>query len=191
MMPNPTIMPQAGERNIGPTTLGHSPSVLWVAGFKTDHLITDQSLAAEAKVAPQSPPISAWLELEGRPSHHVNRFQAIAARSAASSVVAETKWVSTRPWPIVLATAVPRQRPQQIENRGQDEGLARGQDFGGNGRGDGVGRVVEAIDVLEDQRHQQDDQNERHGDSGMLQGDVGDDIAGVPAAVDDFFQQFV
>src|ERR1035437_3462067 len=91
MMPNPTTMPQAGERNIGPTTLGHSPSRPWVAGFRTDYLITDHSLAAEARVAPQRPPISAWLELEGRPSHHVNRFQAIAASSAASSVVAVTK----------------------------------------------------------------------------------------------------
>src|ERR1035441_8697133 len=91
MRPKPTTIPQAGERNIGPTTLGHSPSVLWVAGFKTDHLITDHSLPAVANVAPQRPPISAWLELEGRPSHHVNRFQAIAASSAASSVVAVTK----------------------------------------------------------------------------------------------------
>src|ERR1017187_77851 len=40
---------------------------------------------------------------------------------------------------------------------------------------------MEAVDVLEDQRHQQDDQNERHGGSGVLQGDVGDD----------FLQQFV
>src|ERR1017187_2129615 len=91
MSPNPTMMPQAGERNIGPTTLGHSPSVVWVAGFQTDHLITDQSLAAVAKVAPQSPPINAWLELDGRPSHQVKRFQAIAASNAASSVVAVTK----------------------------------------------------------------------------------------------------
>src|ERR1035441_5898403 len=106
MRPKPTTMPQAGERNIGPTTLGHSPSVLWVAGFKTDHLITDHSLPAVANVAPQRPPISAWLELEGRPSHHVNRFQAIAASSAASSGVAETKWGSTRPCPIVPAGSV-------------------------------------------------------------------------------------
>ena len=90
MKANPRRMPQAGERNIGPTTLGHSPSSLCVVGFNADHRITDQSLPAEANVAPQSPPISAWLELEGRPSHHVSRFQAMAASNAASKVVAET-----------------------------------------------------------------------------------------------------
>src|SRR5664279_3182938 len=90
MMPNPTTMPQAGERNIGPPTLGQSPSAEWVSGFQIDHRITDQSLAAEARVAPQSPPISAWLELDGRPNHQVARFQTIAASNAASSVVAVT-----------------------------------------------------------------------------------------------------
>src|ERR1017187_4021930 len=115
MNAKPTTMPQAGDKNIGPTTLGQSPSVLCVAGLKTDHLITDQSLAAEAKVAPQSPPISAWLELDGRHSHHVNRFQAIAASNAASSVVPETKWVSTRPWPMVAATAVPLSAPNKLK----------------------------------------------------------------------------
>ena len=86
-----------------------------MAGFIADHLITDQSLAAEAKAAPQSPPISAWLELDGSPSHHVSRFQTIAASSAASSVVAETKCVSTRSWPIVLATAVPLSAPSKLK----------------------------------------------------------------------------
>ena len=66
-------------------------------------------------MAPHSPPISAWLELDGRPSHHVSRFQAIAASNAVSTVLAETKRVSTRPWPIVLATAVPLSAPSKLK----------------------------------------------------------------------------
>ena len=83
------------------------------------------------------------------------------------------------------------QRAQQIEERGQNNCLPRGQHFCGNRRRDGVGGIVEAVDILEDQRHPQNGQDDRHGGSGMLQRDVGDDIAGVPAAVDDLFQQLV
>ena len=64
--------------------------------------------------APISPPTKAWEELEGRPSHHVRRFQAIAPSNAATMSPAERSRLSeeklegsTMPVPIVLATAVP------------------------------------------------------------------------------------
>ena len=50
---------------------------------------------------------------------------------------------------------------------------------------------MKAVDVLEHQRHRDDRQHERSWPSGILQDDVGDDIAGVAAAVDDLFEQFV
>ena len=65
-------------------------------------------------VAPSRPPISAWLLELGRPSYQVIRFQAIAPMSAAAT----TAWVvvcsSTRPAPIVLATAVPANAPMKL-----------------------------------------------------------------------------
>ena len=68
--------------------------------------------------------MSAWLDELGRPNHQVMRFHAIAPISAAAT----TAWVvvasSTRPAPIVLATAVPANAPMKlnaaaIEHRGR------------------------------------------------------------------------
>src|SRR5688572_21449034 len=66
---NPTI----GEVTIGITTLGRRP---------VSHFRTDQSPPAVARAAPHSPPIRAWLELEGSPSHQVIKFQTIAPSKA-------------------------------------------------------------------------------------------------------------
>src|SRR5204863_9152556 len=74
----------------------------------TDHV------PADASADPQRPPISAWLELDGRPSHHVKRFQMIAAISAERTVSSVTAFVSTRPEPIVFATAVPDIAPIRL-----------------------------------------------------------------------------
>ena len=87
------------------------------------------------------------------------RFQVIAPMSAAAT----TAWVvvcsSTRPLPIVLATAVPANAPMKLNAvamriawRGL-EGPRRDR------RGDRVGRVVEAVDVVEgDGEHDDDDE---------------------------------
>ena len=65
-------------------------------------------------VAPSRPPISAWLLELGSPRRQVIRFQTIAPMSAAAT----TAWVvvasSTRPAPIVLATAVPANAPTKL-----------------------------------------------------------------------------
>ena len=59
----------------------------------------------------------AWLLELGMPRRHVIRFQAIAPMSAAAT----TAWVvvasSTRPAPIVLATAVPGEGTDEVERR--------------------------------------------------------------------------
>ena len=50
--------------------------------FCTDHLMTCQLFPAEARVPPIKPPIYAWLELVGNPSHQVKRFHIIPANIA-------------------------------------------------------------------------------------------------------------
>src|SRR6266436_3831992 len=91
---------------MGTTTFGHMPAF---------HFMTDQSPRAVASAAPQSPPMSAWLELEGKPNHHVVIFHANAATTAARTVGIVTALVSTRPLPIVDATAPPRSAPARLK----------------------------------------------------------------------------
>ena len=78
--------------------------------------MTDQFPWEVARAAPQSPPINAWLELDGRPNHQVAIFQANAAISAQSTVVIVTTFVSTNPLPIVVATAPPSRAPVRLKN---------------------------------------------------------------------------
>ncbi len=91
---------------MGATTFGSRPVF---------HFSTDQSPRAEATAAPHRPPISAWLELDGRPIHHVTRFQMMAPSSAQSAVVMLMTFVSTIPFPIVEATAVPIRAPVRLK----------------------------------------------------------------------------
>ena len=65
-------------------------------------------------VAPSSPPISAWLLELGMPSRHVMRFQVIAPIRAAATTTRSVSVDSTRPAPIVLATAVPVSAPTKF-----------------------------------------------------------------------------
>src|SRR5881275_1170940 len=96
----------AGDVIIGTTTFGQSPLF---------HFNTDQFPRAVASAAPQSPPISAWLELDGKPTHQVVIFQAKAAMSAHSTVAMVTKLVSTKPFPMVEATAPPKRAPVKLK----------------------------------------------------------------------------
>ena len=54
------------------------------------------------------------------------------------------------------------ERPNQVPKRRPHNGCARRQDFGRNDGCDGVRRVVKAVDVLERERGQQDEQEEGH-----------------------------
>src|SRR5260370_21894335 len=102
----PKIKPANGEVTIGTITFVHTPAF---------HFMTDQLPRAVASAAPQSPPISEWLELEGNPNHQVAIFQAKAAMSAQSTVGIVTMLVSTNPLPIVDATAPPRSAPLRLK----------------------------------------------------------------------------
>ena len=64
--------------------------------------------------APTSPPMSACVELDGSPSHHVKRFQTIAPKSAASTVFSVARPVSMMPLPTVFATAVVAKAPARF-----------------------------------------------------------------------------
>ena len=112
-------------------------------------------------VAPMSPPIRAWLLELGMPRRHVIRFQAIAPISAAPT----TAWVvvdsSTMPAPIVLATAVPANAPMKLNAAAMSDRVRGAQSPRRHRRGDRVGRVVEAVDVVERER-QDDDDEEGH-----------------------------
>ena len=63
------------------------------------------------------------------------------------------------PVPTVLATAVPkRERRDEVEERGPDDGLAGREHAGRHDGRDRVGGVVKAVDEVEDER---DDDDER------------------------------
>ena len=66
-------------------------------------------------VAPRRPPIRAWLLELGMPHSQVMRFQAIAPPSAAITMAEVVVASSTRPAPIVLATAVPANAPMKLK----------------------------------------------------------------------------
>ena len=66
------------------TTLCNTPSITtWPSlTLRTDQIMALQSPWDLAKVAPQSPPTKAWVELEGRLNHQVSKFQMIPPNSA-------------------------------------------------------------------------------------------------------------
>jgi hypothetical protein len=100
--PKATMNPMAGEVTIGIRTLFTMPSIL------------SAPEPAAATVAPSKPPMRAC-ELElGIPKYHVIRFQAIAPIRAAITTDCVVVVSSTRPAPIVLATAVPANAPMKL-----------------------------------------------------------------------------
>src|SRR5215472_5652904 len=117
MKQNPSTKPASGEVTMGTMTFQSNPlpsHQCWLLGC--DHKITFQLFPAAANAAPQRPPIKAWLELEGKPSHHVSKFQIIAPSKAQMmmSDVSDTSLASTSPEEIVLATAVPAIAPKRF-----------------------------------------------------------------------------
>src|SRR5919202_1819406 len=67
-----------------------------------------------ASAAPTRPPISACEELDGRPSHQVRRFQAIAPARAATSVCCVARFASMSPLATFFATAVVTNAPARF-----------------------------------------------------------------------------
>src|SRR5437899_3719449 len=112
MTKNPTTNPIAGEVTIGTSTFQRMPlpshQCCLPASLQT---ITDQWPCAAARLPPQSPPTNACVELEGKPTHHVTRFQTIAPSNAQTMISDVTTFESTSPVEIVWATAVPTSAP--------------------------------------------------------------------------------
>src|SRR3990167_188474 len=113
MISTPSMKPATGEEIIGTTTFQKMPEFLPKFSPARAQIKACQLLSAAATAAPHRPPISAWLDDDGRPRHQVIRFQMMAPTSAQISTceVTITTSVSTRPEAMVLATAVPRKAP--------------------------------------------------------------------------------
>ena len=60
------------------------------------------------------PPMSAWLELDGRPRYHVTRFHVIAPTSPASTTFSVIASGSTMPLAIVAATWSETKAPRKL-----------------------------------------------------------------------------
>src|SRR5215831_3444803 len=117
MTVNPSSSPAMGDVTIGTITFQRRPlpsQKCCLLG--SDQMITCQLLFDAASAEPQRPPISAWLELDGNPNHHVTRFQTIAPSSAQMMIpdVIATILESTSPDEIVFATAVPHIAPTRF-----------------------------------------------------------------------------
>ena len=107
MAKNARENPTTGDTTIGMTTLSR---------------ITVQCTVAPATTpTPVSAPIRACEEDEGRPFHHVMRFQTIAPITAASTMtrpcragIPDSAVRSTMPDPMVLATSTPSSAPRRL-----------------------------------------------------------------------------
>src|SRR5580692_6630847 len=89
--------------------IGDSTAGMMTLEVRPCHLIAWPPAAAI--VAPMTPPISAWLLLDGMPNSQVTRFQVIPPASPAATTVNVTSLVLTRPLAIVAATASDRNAP--------------------------------------------------------------------------------
>ena len=102
---NPKAMakPTNGEVTMGIRTLLTTP------------LIFNAPAPAAISVAPRRPPTRAMLLELGTPCCQVMRFQTMAPMSADAMIVCVVVCSSTRPLPIVLATAVPANPPMKLK----------------------------------------------------------------------------
>src|ERR1041384_7705387 len=156
-------------------------------------MIVFQLLPDAARAEPHSPPINAWLELEGSPNHQVSKFHRMALNNAQMmmSEVIETSFASTRPEEMVLATAVPQRAPSRFVHAASITAWR------------GVSTFVETTVAIElavswkplmyskTSATKMTTKTRSMRWSGIFQGDLSNDIAGIAAAVDNFFEQFV
>src|SRR5690349_22347613 len=81
IIPMPRRKPAIGEITIGRNTF-HTRPLLCIQPPRSCDQISASQLPCEAdSAAPHRPPISACEDDEGRPNHHVNRFQPIDRKS--------------------------------------------------------------------------------------------------------------
>ena len=116
MIRKPITKPRKGETIIGTITLGSTPLPSHQCAPPCHQMIEWTLPSDAASAAPQRPPTRAWLELDGRPSHQVMRFQMVAPSSALISRCEPTSTtpVSIRPEAMVAATAVPQRAPARL-----------------------------------------------------------------------------
>src|SRR6478735_6799148 len=114
MISMPRMKPANGDSTMGMTTLGSSPLPCHQCSAPgMFQMIACQLSPAAANAAPQRPPTSACDDEDGKPHHQVIRFQITPPASAQISTidVTLTMPVSIRPEAMVLATAVPQSAP--------------------------------------------------------------------------------
>ena len=118
----PRVKPASGELTMGTITFQKMPSLRVQCSASRAQISTSKSLPAAASAAPTSPPISAWLDEEGRPNHQVIRFQMMPPVSAQmiSCELTSTTSASIRQEEIVFATAVPINAPTRFITAASD-----------------------------------------------------------------------
>ncbi len=102
--------------------------------------------------------MSACEDEQGMPNHHVNRFQAMAPSNAAMTTASVVVSTSTRPAPMVLADSRSGEGTGEVHRRRHEHGRPRPQRLRGHRGGDGVGLIVEAVDVVEEDGQDDDEQ---------------------------------
>ena len=117
------------------------------------------TVAEAASAAPARPPMSACEEDEGRPYHHVSRFQPMAPIRAAATIISPiVPWGGSMiPLPTVSATFLPKKAPKRLRDGRHEQGDPGGQRPRRDRGRDGVGRVVESVGVVEAHRKSDDD----------------------------------
>src|SRR6478735_578678 len=112
----PRRKPATGAVTIGSSTFQNTPVFLPSDSPECAQTIELQFRSEAASAAPTMPPISAWLDEDGRPNHQVSRFHRIAPSNAQVRIceVITTTSALTMPVEIVFATAVPAKAPARF-----------------------------------------------------------------------------
>ena len=124
-----------------------------------------------ATAAPMRPPTRAWDELTGRPIRMVMRFQRMAESSAAMMTWSVMRHRVDDARADGLGHRGGEEGAEDVHERREDDGGARGQDLGRDDGGDGVGAVMPAVRDIEQHREDDDeDQDLRHVSGRCLRG---------------------
>src|SRR5690348_3843800 len=112
----PSKNPPIGEATIGTNTFGINPPPSHQRFGSVAQMIARKLPSDAANAAPHKPPISACEDDDGKPNHHVIRFQMMAPNSAQISTSPPTcsTPASIRPVAMVIATADPSNAPPRL-----------------------------------------------------------------------------
>jgi len=193
MSRNPPIKPTSGDVTIGSSTFQRMPlpshQWFWPGSLQ---MMTDHLLCAAAKHAPQSPAHQRVRRTRRQANPPRNQVPNDGSKQGTNDDfgrddlrIHQAGGNGFLPPPFLQCSG-------QISDGCQYDRLARTENFGRNDGGNGIGGVVEAVDVFKHQRHKDDDQNEGHRRwSGILQDDVHYYVTHVTAAVHHLLDQFV